>query len=289
MLGSKAGVCSLGEIHRLSMSAVARRTSFGNRCSCGSTIPECATWQARVHASGLASVHGEPSQDLVLPVSWTGSRSVPQRVRGAILAARASPRGWLTRLGGQPLGEYMSQAHLSWQLFDGIARLHTADTVVDSSKSLVRMKALAFVRPTSTTIVHMTRDIRGYAYSAMRHGRGTIEEAARDWCRTNTRVAWAMRRLPSDVRRIALRYEDLCGDPKVSLERVLARAVELGTGPAMADARGLHMIPGNPWLQHEPRPVREDTRWRESLDANARRCVERIAHRAGLPYDFHRV
>lgn len=284
LLGGHPEVSGLGEVFRLSMPPSERVRSFGNRCGCGRQLGDCPYWR-RLSAALAArlDVHDgdvfERHPITVWPAPPEVESNPLRRSRDLVLAA-ATP-GVLRLLSriAPPPADLTLAARNSWQLYDVVAQVDGARWVVDSSKSVIRLKALHLTRPDSCRIIYVTRDGRAVAASDKRREGTRIEEGSRYWKRQVKKIELALRSLPRE-QQLTVRYEDLCADPPTVLARI-CRFLDLSFDAAMLrwDDRELHQVPGNPMLASGVGQIVADERWRKDLDARDLASFEQVAGR----------
>ena len=172
-------------------------------------------------------------------------------------------------------------AENSWSVTDAMAEVSNARYVIDSSKSPVRLKLLYMLRPDRIRILHLVRDGRAVAASAMRrHDNMSAAMAARIWKRDNQNLRVMLRSVP-DRLKLGVRYEALCEDPAAELRRV-CKFLQLEFDPEMLNlwSRPVHNIPGNPMLfNRSQRTIRKDERWRRDLSDTDIQAFDRAAGR----------
>jgi hypothetical protein len=171
-------------------------------------------------------------------------------------------------------------ARNSWRVAEAMAAADGAGNVIDSSKSAVRLKLLYIVRPRNVRVVHLVRDGRAVAASAMRRKAMTAETAARVWKRENQHLALVLRGIPAGQKH-RVRYEDLCENPARELARICDfLGLHYESGMPRLWQRPVHNIPGNPMLfEKSRRAITRDDRWRRDLSAPEVSAIERIAGR----------
>jgi hypothetical protein len=151
------------------------------------------------------------------------------------------------------------------------------DVFLDTSKSVSRVPHLHRHPEVDLRVIHVIRDVRAFAFSALRHGnRKESADAGRVWVRTHTAAA-RLRHLVGDDRYLRLRWEDFCVRPDAVLDQ-LCRF--LGVEPvelvAAVNERTHHVI-GNQMRLKPVRPIRSDESWREALAPDQRAACERVA------------
>jgi hypothetical protein len=188
--------------------------------------------------------------------------------RGVVTLARMS----------RSAARYYATAENSWRVAEAMAAEDQTRYVVDSSKSAIRLKLLYIVRPARVRVVHLVRDGRAVAASAMRRRGMTAAMAAQVWKRENQHLALVLRGIPA-AQKHRVRYEDLCENPARALSD-LCDFLGLAYEPGMPSLwqRAVHNIPGNPMLfDKSRRDISRDERWRRDLPAPDVSAIERIA------------
>jgi hypothetical protein len=186
-----------------------------------------------------------------------------------LLARLGLPR---LALGGRTAA---ANTELISQVWRGIAG---ARILVDSSKDYVRMRErYSAAAPGRTKVVYLFRDGRGVAWSAVKHARAPIAQAARDWAKTQRRIGVMLRGVRPEDRR-EVRYEELCADPRGVL-RPLCAWLGLEYTDALLELapREHHTIAGNKIRLQRGMAVVADEAWRRKLSPAQLRVFERIA------------
>lgn len=171
-------------------------------------------------------------------------------------------------------------------LYRGIANISGKSVIVDSSKVPMHGFILSRVADLDVYFIHLVRDSRAVAFSMGRKkqmpigsGKTTLManktsiRSAIDWNLQN--MSLRMLRVPAN-RRLMIRYEDLAGDPRSELLKVLrwlgepeehARflsdtSIEFGTN---------HTVSGNPMrFTTGTTEIRRDMEWRTSKHLSRR-------------------
>jgi hypothetical protein len=214
-------------------------------------------------------------------------RIVPEPLEVSLALGTASAVSMVRALSPRA-ASYAQIAGNSWTVADAMAEVSNARYVIDSSKSPVRLKLLYMLRPERMRILHLVRDGRAVAASAIRrHDNMSASMAARIWKRDNQNLRMMLRTVP-DRRKLGVRYEALCEDPAAELRRV-CEFLELEFDPAMLTlwSRPVHNIPGNPMLfNRSQRAIRKDERWRRDLSENDIQAFERAAGRLNRAFGY---
>lgn len=277
VLGSNPGLISVGEFHRLSL--YARDEEL---CTCGAVVGDCPFW---TDVSRSASLLFGGEED---PATTLRQREVMLRkdrigrarniIQMSLLSSGLRPPWWLaTQMIGRDHAEAIGN---SWVWMQAIAATTGCNVIVESTKDVRRLKQYFFSDPERVRVLHLTRDGRAVAASAMRRTACSMQVAAEEWLRKNRRIAAVLRGIPQSAI-YRMRYEDFCADPTVETGRVLAF---LGhTEPprnVTLNKADRHNIGGNPMrFDRSVTRIELDTRWRSQLDAGALADFTTIAGR----------
>ena len=201
----------------------------------------------------------------------SGSRTVLQAVRS--LSTEAS--------------NYVQIAENSWTVADAMATVSGRPFVVDSSKSALRLKLLYMLRRDRVRIIHLVRDGRAVAASAMRRHDMSAARASRIWKRDNQHLAVMLATVPSRLK-IRVHYEAICENPAREVSRI---GDFLGTrfdeALVTLGERPVHNIPGNPMLfKRNQRAITKDERWRRDLSNQDLAAFERAAGRLNRSFGY---
>lgn len=150
--------------------------------------------------------------------------------------------------------------------------------LLDSSKNLGRLAFLFREKGFSTTCLHLTRDPRAVAFSAIRkieRATGSAEKNrirflckhALEWSALNQKIQRRYRK-KRDISYFHLRYEDFVFQPEISLAAVL-KALKLEFEPSQMRFRDFkhHNIEGNRLRLHSGSDIRFDSSYLENLSA----------------------
>ena len=213
-------------------------------------------------------------------VRWKNPlRVIPEPLEVA-LALGSQPAVSAVRALSSRAAQYVDIARNTWTVADAMAEVTGASHVIDSSKSAVRLKLLYMQRPGSIRIVHLIRDGRAVAASAIRRLDISAATAARIWKRENQNLAIMLRTIPDHVK-LSVRYEHLSENPVKELGRICDfLGLEYEEQLPTLWERPVHNIPGNPMLfNRSRRAIRKDDRWRGELSPADLRTVERAVGR----------
>lgn len=278
LLGCHSDVAGLGEVHRLSISPDTRQ------CGCGQTILQCDWWRSVI--SCYQAKH-DCNDDDTQPWWEKYPLSLPRQFHqigpGAQLAldlAAVLGNRTLLKLATAALpgvARYLASIHNSHALFDCVAAEKRVRLVVDSTKNALRGKALYMSAPSRFMAIHLVRDGRAVAMSAMHREGVSMAVAAKDWKRANFRTDLVLRSIPSALK-ARLRYEDICRAPLESINTIFSTI-----GLSAMDLHELqlpkvpHQIPGNPFLFNGISNIKLDEKWRRLIKPEDEATFQRIA------------
>lgn len=278
LLGTHPELVTVGE-----MGPAGRWQGVGLPCSCGETVASCPFFQAVSREAGadvdldrgtlrLGSGLPRPLRRLVVGSLGLGPlERLRDRAVDAVPAIRAERRAFAARTAA------FARA--------AVAR-SGARGFVDATKNRLHLAALLGEPTLDVRVIHLVRDPRAFAASALRNAGVPARRAARAWRREQEGVARLLDRHPAlPVARV--RYEDLCaapGDVAMTLHRLLGVAPV--APPDVVEPRAQHVI-GNRTRLSDRLVIRCDERWTRDLSAADRAAVERVAwpaaERLGYP------
>lgn len=239
------------------------------RCSCGRLMRECPFWLAIRQA-----MRDRGYGDFGLEHFGLGFDTRPgtrlERLRTGSLrwswleGARDAALGLLTSHARQM--EAVGRRNADFAA--SVLQREDASVYVDASKERMRIRHLQQHLPMPLKVVHLVRDVRGVATSALHHSSaapGGPEAAARGWAATNRTILRHLDRLPAQDR-ATVRYEDLCRDPVATMRRLYAFC---GVDPNPADnplaGRSEQHLIGNRRRLGAWDEITLDERWRTEL------------------------
>jgi Sulfotransferase family len=138
---------------------------------------------------------------------------------------------------------------------------------VDASKDPARVRMLRKYGHIEPYVIHLLRDSPAFVNSFIKNDRQKLATAIRWWNRT----IWQLERLKATLppnRWLLVRYEDLCANPEVEIQRVL-RFLGVPTERPNLDFRhSSHHIIGNKMRLGDDSKIQLDTSWRDELSKN---------------------
>lgn len=282
LLGSRPGVCSAGEFAYLPWQ-ISRRERSGEGasrqklCGCALAFDECPFWHAVINdLSGQVGfdVYAEPFRfrvSLMQNEKYFASRFSRERAQ-RFLFELAHRHGVLAPLRAWYHWRSREAVANSWRAYDAMARVAGCSHVVDSSKSVLRLRLLHEGRPDGLHAIVLFRDIRGVSWSAHKLG-GDALAAARGWVNEYNRFLRVLRHMP-DLPLAFARYEDLVADP-VGFRRAAATFLGLpDPGPTVdMNTDRCHTVAGNGIRNRGRLEIRADTGWQAAMPEATQRAV----------------
>ena len=233
LLGAHPEVLSVGELHWLTAYATQDRGLYDPDhdllCTCGLPVTQCPFW------SQVAERLGRPLESLQLQPAF---EPLARRVRDRF-PSLFKIRAFRDLLFGR------REVRDNLALADCLLDISGCRSLVDSSKSEFRFRAVYDARPSRARAIILTRDYRAVVHSKMKRGH-SMESAAIGWRNKMRRIAALTDDLPAN-RVYRLTYERLCEDPVPELGR-LCRFLDLGFSATMLQrpSEGVHHIGGSP-------------------------------------------
>jgi hypothetical protein len=273
MLGEVSGFFSVGELRQIWQRGLAE----DSHCGCRQRFSECPFW-TKVGEEGFG---GWDKVDLDEVLRLRNSLDRIPSLR-QLKSARAQPER------EEDLSRYVSILHA---LLEAIRKVSGADVIVDSSKTPSHALLLDMVPGVDLRLVHLVRDSRGVVFSWKRADRGKrrkrklLSLRARLGISLSACARWYSynARMPSvgklGVPYLLMRYEDLVGDPRPSLERILDHAGSRADGLTFIGPGNIllhenHTVYGNRLrFSTGELPLRVDDAWRQGLSVFGRAWI----------------
>jgi hypothetical protein len=289
MLGEVEGFTSAGELRWL----WERGLRDERPCACGEPPGHCPVWSQVAPRSLVESVGNDDRlalDEVVAAQHEVGARrSYPRVLREVEGAATAWPALRTVRA-------------VSRSACTSLAEATGSRVVVDISKRPVDAAVLAGVPDIDHFVLHLVRDPRAVVHSWRRAktftaggrtrtmGTRGLASTVRRWG-GNALSAEALRRRLPPSRWLRMRYEELAGEPRASIGRIVDFLGEAGTPPFVDEhtvlLRPNHIVAGNPsrFTTGEV-SVRADDAWRSAMSRTDQRIVELATWPLMLRYGY---
>lgn len=270
LLAAHPEIATVGE---LKASAIGDVESY--RCSCGALLKQCDFW--REVKTGMKNNGAQfDFSDFGTHFS-TGPTSFRRLIR-------LGTRNGLLRQSSSQLLRILPSCrtrldriiHQNRILIDLIGLIQGGRLFLDASKDPERLNQLLLSEQWKVRVVHLLRDGRGVANSYRIHNRANMRTAASEWVRTDracARVASWMS--PQDV--LTLKYEEVCQEPQVTLDRIFSFAGLMRSNSAGDASAATSHILGNAMRLNENRAITLDERWKGDLGRAELTAFEAIA------------
>lgn len=217
MLSGHSNITSVGEAHQLRAYANQDYEFYKSVhkliCMCGEKFSECSFW------NGVQKELGRNLGDLDLKLFFLRSD-----FKGKPLHKMLKKIVWITLQMYPVLYDYQSVRNLvgastieadSFSLYEAVSRSVGTEYVLDSSKSLFRLRNLTQHNPEKIKVILLCRDYRGVINSKVKRG-VSIFKAAYQWKWCVKQMELFSNNLPAEnVYRI--KYEDLCNNTEKEL------------------------------------------------------------------------
>jgi hypothetical protein len=282
LLATHPDVATIGERRYLRI-RVLRKDSPGNRCICGSLIPECEfledlfeigrrmlPWYLR-GVDYPSFVYGN-NERVNRRLRRLSNRVDYGRKPGLVSQVLSSPARALIRA--------------NKAVIDRVLETENASVFVDGSKSTIDLNHMSATSDFDLTLIHLTRDGRGQFHSMLRvRPHRSESEIAEIFCHWHERISRLVDRFDGTV--IRVKYEDLCERPLEELRRI---AVEAGLNPngMSLDFRSgaSHAIGNERLMKSTSIDIVNDESWRSELSEEQLTTFERIAGDANRSFGY---
>jgi hypothetical protein len=243
-------------------------------CSCGRAIDACPFWAAifaDVSAAGMPFSVARWRTDYRFEHPWLDVLLTRETSPTAVRSARY----WMMR--HLPLlrsrAERVDRTNLAF--VDAVLKRCGATVFFDTSKLLTRLTYLLDIAELDVRVVRLARDARGFAASAKRRG-GSAVAAARVWRNDQAAIDRFFADRP-DLPTLLVRYEDLCGRPADTLQRLWQFCGVEPMEPSAVIEADHHHVLGNSMRMRGTIHVRLDEAWRVRLGQEDERRVLEVA------------
>lgn len=242
-------------------------------CACQQAVSACDFWQSAFRAARAERFESEPGFLPAIPRLAASERANAAANLVLALASRLEPlRRRSIRLA--PVAAYLD----AYEAFRKTTLdLAGARIFVDGQKHWLTPIVCAALTSHEVSVLHLTRDPRGFAYSMVRRDRTNGVEAARNW-RNSHRLIGLAGLLLGRHRYRRIRYEDLAATPHAVMSEIFAFiGVEDRDVVRTPDDSAKRHTMGNRMLKEFDGRVQLDTRWQETFSAEELDGIERAA------------
>ncbi len=251
-------------------------------CSCRTSIDKCDFWKSLGRELKASRFQHEQKLLPVVPRMVTSDQKNETTARVLTeIGIKYHFNPWLLR----PFRAMVFRAATE-RLAETACRLQGTQIFLDGAKDYYRAMAYLFIaRPKRTRIIHLVRDPRGYAMSS---DTNFAENNLRPdhpmviWNTFHELVMCNTKPFPG-VEYIRVRYEDLCADPNLEMNKVFSFLGLEEQDVAHAPTEPHHLI-GNRMLYEFDGTVNLDTRWQQQMTASRR--IEVLEGTRGLATEF---
>ena len=220
MLAGHSKISSVGEVHHLRAYAKKDHQYYKSvhelLCLCGQDIKDCEFW------SNVESALGRKLEELELKPFFLRSNFKGKVFQGILKkiiwhSLQVFPKLYnIETVHNLLRGNILAKD--SFDLYNAVSCVTGNEYVLDSSKSPLRMRALAYHKPESMKVILLSRDFKGVINS--KHKRGIpMLKAAYHW-------KWCIRQMElfslilADNQICRVRYEDLCNNTESEMRKI---------------------------------------------------------------------
>ena len=245
------------------------------RCSCGDILQDCTFWQQVDQAlkdRGIAFNfrtwnnyygHDNAMLDRILfAYSNNPVRRAVQQMAMTILPGHRSS---------------MQKLHkINIEFIESILNIAKADVFFDISKGPTRLYHLLHVPQIDVKVIRLVRDVRAFVNSCKRKNR-SIEGGIKHWQNFHTVLEGLLSKIPEE-KVFTLRYEDLCENPKLWLQKLYEFLdIDVIEPPEFIITKEHHIIGNSRTRLKEKLTIQLNETWRETLTEEELELSMRIA------------
>lgn len=222
LLGNCPEFFNVGEIHNLSdfLNEGRQGRYFNGNCACGEKIRHCGKWNGIIEKA-VSELSLDSDKKLTTRVSSDFLRSKWNRLSRASMSRELQQRA-------QSDKKMSLVARHNFTLMEAAMKITGAKMIVDSSKIPSTLACYLFNKPDDwdVKVIHLARDPRGTALSIVR---GLIKAGVQPKSYYHHLVGILLRMrltecltdLLDDSNVLNLRLEEICGNPKQSMNRIV--------------------------------------------------------------------
>lgn len=281
LMGTHPKIATVGEMSGLISSA----DPDEYLCSCGKKIRCCDFW----HAVTTAMTNRGFEFDVAhFDTQFSHGSNLIQRIRARPLPTSTLDSIRDTFLLAMPGESQQTKALVNRNVafIESVLEVTDKDVFVDSSKGIVRLKALHRFSSLDVRAIHLVRDVRGVVASELRRELWDAAESARKWARLHRGIETILKTWPED-KYLRVRYEDLCQETERTLERIYNFC---NTNPdhRVKDFRtASHHIVGSTMRLRSESEITLDERWKSQLTTAQLKEIEQIAGSVARRYGYY--
>ena len=273
LMNAHPAIASVGEI-AVKPKIRHKGGALRQKCSCGALIAECGFWQSVFQKVRDEGIDFGPS-------NWANDYRFTHPLVHRLLTRDSSyalvrgVRRFIERYGPMYRWRIRQIDRANEAFVRAVLETAGAEVFLDTSKGPMRLARLVNSARFDLRIVTLVRDVRGYAASAQRRGKGLMD-AAETWKNDQLAIRAVAKNFPPD-RLLRIRYEDLCADLTGCLARLhVFCGVAPMDPPGQLSSRDYHVL-GNTMRMGGPIQVRVDERWRQELSEREQAKVLKVA------------
>jgi len=274
IIGSLPGVFSLGEVTFFSWQIYRDGKMCEldqDICSCGYKFSECSVWKKIINnlsAKVGYNIYTNPYRfdvSIFRPLEY----GKPYKKFHKFVRAYYNKLFYKNKFAPDltPIFYHYTkkQIYNNLLLFDTIKESFGVSHVVDSSKDLIRLHFLHYVRPQNTKIIVLIRDILGIAGSAVKRNEDPLK-AAKMWIRYYNLIINAVNKMFKNF--LLVKYEELASKPRFILNKIakfLDKEYLSNDSLIKLDTKKYHLIAGNPMRYKGLITIKPDMSWQKLL------------------------
>lgn len=257
LMGSHPDIATISELTGVIDSLDARDYV----CSCGALLIDCKFFEEvarRVEACGLNFSY----QDFRTKYQ-AGNRIKRKILYSSLRSSRLEQiRNRLRRFWPGCRQFIAERDRYNQALIRSVLEVTGKNTFLDASKDPCRIPFLVRSHRGPMHVLHITRDIRGYANSFRKYTGKEVAMAAKDWVRSHRNIM----RIAKDekVSYARFRYEDICRDTDRTVRELYAHCKLDKDVDVSFEPQKLHLI-GNRMRLRSGMTIRLDESWRSEL------------------------
>lgn len=257
-------------------------TERGPVCSCGVHVDECSFWQD-VAEEYKKKGHPWKPDDWGLDHEIKGNRLF-SKLAFSRPDAKGSRFAFLSALPiiGSPL-KRIQQRNLDF--LKAVSSVSKREFVFDASKHPERLVYLSKIPELDITVIHLTRDPRGWCNSRRKNHDEDVRVVAKQWVARNNFMEKIANTF-DESKRMFMRYEDFCADPQSAVDRI-TNLVGIDSFEVPNTLEGIeHHVLGNRMRTNKNIVIKMDTSWQSELSQEQRVAIEDITRSSAERFGY---